>query len=115
MDYNLSIQTNFKTNNMIIVNVYYQDDYNPDTDGYHLMLAGVVNDSLDLDNDPQLIKDAIDNDIKFEPKAGQFYEIQLIRGTIASDPIPEPAFAIDRIIEKVYDIDCGWTTPLVRM
>lgn len=100
---------------MIIVNVYYEEDYDPTTDGYHLILAGVINDQLDLDYDPQLIKDAIDNDPDFEPKAGQFYEIQLIRGTIASDPIPEPAFAIDRIIKKKYDIDNGWVTPLVRM
>lgn len=100
---------------MIIVNVYYEEDYNPATDGYNLVLAGVINDQLDLDIDPHLIKEAIDNDKDFEPKAGQFYEIQLIRGTISSDPIPEPAFAIDRIIEKKYDIDCGWITPLVRM
>jgi hypothetical protein len=100
---------------MIIVNAYYEEDYDPTTDGYQLILAGVVNDQLDLDYDPQLIKDAIDNDPDFEPKAGQFYEIQLIRGTIASDPIPEPAFAIDRVIEKKYDVDSGWVTPLVRM
>jgi len=100
---------------MIIVNVYYEEDYNPATDGYNLVLAGVINDQLDLDIDPHLIKEAIDNDKDFEPKAGQFYEIQLIRGTISSDPIPEPAFEIDRIIEKKYDIDCGWITPLVRM
>ena len=100
---------------MIIVNVYYEEDYNPTTDGYNLVLAGVINDQLDLDIDPQLINEAIDNDQDFEPKAGQFYEIQLIRGTIASDPIPEPAFAIDRVIEKKYDIDYGWVTPLVRM
>lgn len=65
---------------MIIVNVYYEEDYNPATDGYHLILAGVINDQLDLDVDPELIKNAI-----------------------------------DRIIEKKYDIDYGWVTPLVRM
>lgn len=100
---------------MIIVNAYYEKDYNPTTDGYHLILAGVVNDQLDLDFDPQLIKDAIDNDFDFKPKAGEFYEIQLIRGTIASDPIPEPAFTIDRIIKKKYDVNFGWVTPLVQM
>jgi len=100
---------------MIIVNLYAEEDYDPTTDSYHLILAGVVNDQLDLDCDPQLIKEAIDNDPDFEPKAGQFYEIQLIRGTISSDPIPEAAFAIDRIVEKKYDFDLGWVTPLVRM
>lgn len=100
---------------MIIVNVYYEEDYNQATDGYHLILAGVINDYLDLNYDIQLVSDAIDNDDNFSPKAGQFYEIQLIRGTIASDPIPEPCFVIDRIIEKKYDVNCGWITPLVRI
>lgn len=100
---------------MIIVNLYCEEDYDPTTDGFHLHLAGVVNDELNLYIDPQLIAECIENDPDFEPKAGQFYEIQLIRGTIASDPIPEPAFAIDRVIEKKYDIDFGWVTSLVRM
>lgn len=100
---------------MIIVNLYYEEDYNQDTDGYQLMLAAVVNDELDLNVDPTLIKDAIDNDPKFKPKAGHLYEVQLIRATIASDPIPEPAFAIDRVIEKKYDINFGWITPLANL
>lgn len=99
---------------MIIVNAYYEEDYNPLTDGYHLHLAGVVNDIFDINNDPQLISEAIDNDPDFNPKAGQFYEIQLIRATIAADPIPEHALTIDRVIEKVYDEDRGWITPIVR-
>jgi len=101
---------------MIIVNLYCEEDYNPETDGFHLVLAGIVNDTLDLYCDPQLIQDCIENDPDFEPKAGQFYEIQLIRATIDADPIPEPYFAIDRIIEKVNCKHTGeWITPLVRM
>ncbi|WP_028375999.1 hypothetical protein [Leeuwenhoekiella sp. MAR_2009_132] len=101
---------------MIIVNLYCDEDYNPETDGFHLHLAGVVNDTVDLYHDPQLIQECIENDPDFEPKAGQFYEVQLIRGTIASDPVPEPAFAIDRVIEKKRSSETGdWETPLVRM
>ena len=101
---------------MIIVNLYCEEDYNPTTDGFHLHLAGLVNDTLCLYSDIDLITDRIENDPNFEPKAGQFYEIQLIRGTIASDPIPEPAFSIDRIIEKKYCSKSeSWVTPLVRM
>ena len=101
---------------MIIVNLYCDEDYNPTTDGFYLHLAGLVNDTLDIYNDPNLITDCIENDSEFEPKAGKFYELQLIRGTIASDPIPEPAFSIDRIIEKKYCSESeSWVTPLVRM
>lgn len=101
---------------MIIVNLYCDEDYDSTTDGFHLHLAGLVNETLDIYNDPTLIIECIENDPNFEPKAGQFYEIQLIRGTIASDPIPEPAFSIDRIIEKKYCSESeSWITPLVRM
>ncbi len=101
---------------MVIVNLYCDEDYNPETDGFHLHLAGVINDSIDLYSDVELIQEAIENDPKFEPKKGQFYEIQLIRGTIASDPVPEPCFVIDRVIEKVYNKETGeWSTPLVRI
>ena len=101
---------------MIIVNLYFEEDYNPETDGYYLMLAGVVNDQLNLNYDPRLIEEAIDNDTDFEPKADQFYEIQLIRATVSSDPVPEPAFVIDKIVEKKRCIQTGeWVTPLVRM
>jgi hypothetical protein len=84
---------------MIIVNYYREEDCNPETDGYHLRLAGVINDSLDLQYDIQLITDCIDNDDDFEPKNGILYELQLVRATISADPIPEPAFAIREIIE----------------
>lgn len=100
---------------MIIVNLYCEEDYDPSTDGFSLHLAAVVNDELNLCSDPQLITECIENDSSFEPKAGKMYEIQLIRATIASDPIHEPAFCIDRVIEKTYDEDFGWITPLVRM
>ncbi len=84
---------------MIIVNYYREEDFNPETDGYHLHLAGVINDSLDLNYDIQLIIDCIDNDSDFEPKNGILYELQLVRATISADPIPEPAFAIREVIE----------------
>lgn len=102
---------------MIIVNLYCEEDYNPTTDGFHLHLAGLVNDTLCLYSDPDLITECIENDPDFEPKAGQFYEIQLIRATISSAyPAFEPAFSIDRIIEKKYCNESeSWVTPLVRM
>jgi len=100
---------------MIIVNVYCDKDYDPSTDGFYLDLVGVVNDTLNLYIDPQLIQDCVENDTNFKPKSGQLYEIQLIRATISSDPVPEPAFVIDRVIEKKYDPVFGWCTPLVRM
>ena len=101
---------------MIIVNLYCEEDYNPETDGFHLHLAAVVNDTIDLYNDPVLITECIENDPEFEPKAGLFYKIQLVRGTIASDPVPEPAFAIDRVIETKLNPETGEReTPLVRM
>ena len=101
---------------MIIVNYYRNEDYNPETDGYMLQLAGVINDILDLTFDVQLITDCIDNDSDFEPKNGVLYEIQLIRATIQADPIDEPAFAIREVIEKVYTKETGkWVTPLVKM
>jgi hypothetical protein len=90
---------------MIIINLYCEEDYNPDTDGYYLDVAGIINDTLDLNYDPELIKECIYND--FEVEAGKFYELQLIRGTSSADPIDEPIFVIDRIIEKVYDDDAG--------
>ena len=101
---------------MIIVNLYYEEDYDPATDGFHLHLSGLVSDTLDIYHDPDLITDCIENDPDFEPKAGQFYELQLIRGTIASDPVDEPAFSIDRVIQKKYCKQTeSWVTPLVRM
>ncbi len=96
---------------MIIVNLYSDEDYNPHTDDYNIFLAGIVNDTFNLHIDPNLIIDAIENDDEFEPEAGQFYEIQLVRAMIASDPIPEPAFVVDRITKKQYDENQGWITP----
>ena len=101
---------------MIIVNYYTSEDYNKETDGYYLHLAGVVNDMLNLDADPELIKECIDNDTDFEPKAGVMYELQLIRACISADPMPEPAFAIDRIIEIPIDKNLGYhVRPLVYL
>ena len=100
---------------MIIVNYYQSEDYNPSSDGYTLTLAAVVNDELDLQCDIDLITDCIDNDTSFKPQNGVLYEIQLDRATIASDPVPEPAFAISKVITKRYDLDLGWCTPIVRL
>jgi hypothetical protein len=33
---------------MIVVNYYQAEDYNPNTDGYTLTLAGVINDNIRL-------------------------------------------------------------------
>ena len=100
---------------MIIVNYYQEEGFNPDTDGYHLDLAAVVNDILRLDDDVQLIKDCIENCTKFNPKNGVMYELYLDRATIASSfPIVEHAFALNRIVEKFYDKDiCEHVTPVV--
>ena len=100
---------------MIIVNYFREEDYNPETDGYMLNLAGVINDILDLNYDIELIKDCIDNDTDFDPKNGQMYELQLDRAAIKSDPVDEPAFVISRVITKKYDLNCGWITPIVQL
>ena len=101
---------------MIIVNYYREEDCNSETDGYHLHLAGVINDSLDLNCDIQLITDCIDNHSDFEPKNGILYELQLVRATIASDPINEPAFAIREIIEMKRCKETGsFNSELVRL
>ena len=102
---------------MIVVNYFQEEDYNADTDGYHLDLAGVVNDVLRLDDDIELIKECIENCGEFEPKNGVMYEIYLDRATIASSfPIVEQAFAVNRIVEKFYDKDiCEHITPMVRL
>lgn len=100
---------------MIIINYYQDEDYNPETDGYNLVLAAVVNDYLDLLNDIDLITECIDNDDNFKPENGVMYEIQLDRATIASDPIDEKAFSIFQIIRKTYYDSIGWVTPMVRL
>lgn len=101
---------------MIIVNYLIDNGYNPLTDGYYLTLAGVVNDVLDLHNDIQLIIDCIDNSDEFTPSVGVMYELYLTRATIASDPVPEPAFFLDRIVKKKYDPDsCTFYTPTVNL
>src|SRR5690606_28458718 len=101
---------------MIVVNYWIDKDYNPITDGYVLELAGIINDSLDLNGDVCLIKEAIDNDDDFNPKLETFYEIYLTRATIDSDPIPEPAFVIKEVVEKKRNpFTDQWQTPLVRM
>jgi len=101
---------------MIIVNYYQDEDFNAETDGYHLHLAGVINDNLDLQYDIQLITDCIDNDTDFEPKNGILYELQLTRATISADPVPEPAFAIREIIELKRCKHTGEFSPeLVRL
>lgn len=101
---------------MIVVNYYQEEDYNPDTDGYQLILAGVINDSLDLQCDIELITDCIKNDINFEPKNGVLYELFLDRATISADPIPEPAFALTKIVKKVYNKETELhETPLIRL
>lgn len=101
---------------MIVVNYYRDEDYNPETDGYGLYLAGVINDGLDLQADIQRIIDCIDNDLDFDPKNGVLYEIQLLRATIQSDPVDEPAFAIREVIELKRDKHTGeFSIPLVRL
>lgn len=101
---------------MIVVNYYRDEDCNPETDGYGLYLAGVINDGLDLHSDIQLIKDCIDNDLGFDPENGVLYELQLVRATIASDPIDEPAFAIREIIELKRDQHTGeFSVPVIRL
>jgi len=102
---------------MIIVNYYQEEDYNANTDDYHLNLAGIVNDVLKLHDDIDMIKECIENCGEFKPKNGVMYEIYLDRATIASSfPTVEQAFAVNRIVEKVYDKDiCEHITPLFRL
>lgn len=98
---------------MIVVNLFLEKGCDLISDGCLLDLAAVVNDCFNINSDPQLIQECIYND-SFEPKEEVLYEIQLTRGTIASDPIPERCFVITNILEKVYDEDFGWATPLIR-
>lgn len=101
---------------MIVVNYYQNEDYNPDTDGYVLTLAGVVNDTLELQHDIELIIECIDNCEEFEPKNGVLYEIYLDRAKIQSSfPIMEPAFSVNRIVEKKYHPNLGHYTPLIEL
>lgn len=101
---------------MIVVNYYQAEDYNPDTDGYILTLAGVINDTLELQDDVQLITECLSNCDEFEPKNGVMYEIYLDRATIAASfPIYEQAFSVNKIVEKKYNEDYGHHTTIVRM
>ncbi len=100
---------------MIVVNYYQEEDYNPDTDGYYLHLAAIVNDSLELLTEIEMIKEAIDNSMDFKPVAGVMYELYLERATIAADPIPERAFYLSQIKRKKYSEDYGWHTPTVTL
>lgn len=103
---------------MIIVNYWHDLDYDSSTDGYSLHLVATVNDLLDLMNDIQLIELAIDNasEDEFMPKAETLYEIHLSRATIDCDPVPEPAFAIDKVVQLRDEHGNGaWSAPIVRM
>jgi hypothetical protein len=92
---------------MIIVNYFQDEDYNPETDGYSLHLAGMVNDHLDLDYDINLIKECIDNQDEHEFLNDVLYEIHLCRATIDADPIPEPAFAIYQVVTMERSKETG--------
>lgn len=101
---------------MIIVNYFKEKDSHLTEDGYDLYLEAIVNDVFDIFTDPVLIESAIDNDTGFCLPKGVMCEIHLVRGTIQADPIDEPAFCVERIIEKKYDKEAMcWYTPLVRM
>ena len=101
---------------MIVVNYYQAEDYNPDTDGYNLTLAGVINDTLDLQEDIELITECIDNCGEFDPKNGVLYEIYLDRAKIAAPfTAIDPAFAVNKIVEKKYSEDFGYYTPIVEL
>lgn len=99
---------------MIVVNYWLHKGQGDIDDGYEICLAGVINDSLNLIFDIPLIQDCIDNDTDFSPKEEAIYEIYLDRATISADPIPEPAFAIHHVVEKVVSPHGEWETPLVR-
>lgn len=101
---------------MIVVNYYQDEDYNPDTDGYSLTLAAVINDTLDLHDDISLIKECIENDSDFKPVNATLYEIYLDRANIqAPFPAIDPAFAINSIVTKRYSEDLGHHTPIVQL
>lgn len=102
-----------KNKYMIIINLFLESGCDPITDGPIIHLEGIINDNFDIDYDPGLIQECIQND-DFTPKEEVLYEIQLTRGTIASDPIPESCFVVTNILEKVNDENFGWITPLIR-
>lgn len=101
---------------MIIVNHFRAEDYNPDTDGYDLILEAVVNDKLDLLDDIDKLVEALDNE-DFEFKNGTFYEIHFDRAIIYySHPASERCFHISKIFEYDYNSETGqWTKPLIDL
>jgi hypothetical protein len=101
---------------MIIVNYYQNEDYNPQTDGYTLELAAVVNDTLSLTDDIELIIECLENAADFTPKNGVVYEVYLDRALVAASfPASEPAFSVNRVVEKQYSEHMGHHTPLVQL
>jgi hypothetical protein len=72
--------------------------------------------TLDLQDDIELITECISNCGEFEPKNGVMYEIYLDRANIqAPFPAIDPAFAVNRIVEKKYSEDFGHYTPIVEL
>lgn len=98
---------------MIIVNYFREKDCSHLEGEYMLAIAGIINDHFDVNEDPEILKNAIEMDDDLcELKEETLYEIQLIRGAIQGPfPAREPTFVVDRIIEKKFDEDFGWITP----
>jgi len=98
---------------MIVVNYWREKDC--ELHEFNLHLAGMVNETLNLFMDVDLINECIFNE-NYSFKEEVLYEVYLTRATISADPIPEPAFAVFQIIQKKQNKDTGeWETPLVRM
>ena len=97
---------------MIVINYFKHKD----EDDFLMHLCGIVNENLDLDYEPILLREAIENDPEFKPKEDTLYELYLTRATIASDPVDEPAFAIYNVLEKTYSKEIeDWINPIVRL
>lgn len=100
---------------MIIVNYWLDIDSDDYVNDYSLDLVSVVNDTFSLNNDVSLVFECISNDEDFIPKPEILYEIHLLRGSIASDPINEPCFVISSVYEKVLDENNNFSTPLIKI
>lgn len=101
---------------MIVVNYWREKELDHYQSEYWCHIVGVINDGFEITMDAPLIQEAIENDPEFNPTEETLYEIYLERATIASDPVPEPAFAIVKVIEKVQNHETGeWKSPSIRL
>lgn len=95
---------------MIVVNYFQESDFNPETDGYSLELAAVINDVFDINEDPQRIKECIEDCPEWPAFENEvMYEIYLDRGLITQQApfMGEKIFVVSKVVKLDYDPDNG--------